>query len=470
MGRSIIQRSSTVGNFLAAQEESPTLTLAHAGLNDDSALEIAHFLAGSRHLTRLDLTGNNISSTGVHHLSKALKQNFLLRSLTLKHNQIGDLSDDLNAAGLTSLCRVLEDNETLRHLDLRHAGLQGIAAANIIGQMLRKNRYLTHLELSWNPLSPAGGQVLLEQLQANTTLFDCQLTGCGISDETLLGIAEILHRNRKGKGADLQAGPYQAVMDSQAPAGAMAVGLGGPWAESQFVECIGGDRSIAEAGVPGDGGDEDIIARADKATFSKFIVSSETTNEMMMRLAKFMQSPSTTSKDAALAQEMYDYLDKAQKQLICDRDGIEGIHRHLTAVSESFRDRELRSRDRLAVGQDELMELNKEIISIRGILERRSQDLALIREQNSQMQRDRMDDERQAREEEVMNKSKIAEIMVKKRELEKRLASLEDLSQKQEADNIEFRKRADRLRQGVTLLHLPGRAGPLLSERADTAM
>jgi len=327
---------------------------------------------------------------------------------------------------------------------------------------LRKNMHLTHLELSWNPLDPAGGQALLEQMSANTTLFDCQLTGCGISDETLYGIAQTLHRNRKAKGAALQAGPFQANIDSCRPAGASAGGIGGPWAESQFVECIGGDRSIAAGGMPGNGGDEDIQARGarSKPTFSSQVVSSETTNDMMMRLAKFMQNPDTNPKDAALAQEMYEYLEKAQKQLIRDRDLVEGIHRHLTAVSESFRDRELRSRDHCAAGQNELLELNREMLSVRGILERRSQDLSLIREQNGQMARDHQEDERQMTEDEALQKNKLAEIMAEKRELEKRLTSLQESCQKQETDNAEMRKRAGRLREGVTLLHLPGQAGP----------
>merc|ERR1719487_2755932 len=277
------------------------------------------------------------------HLAKALKQNFTLESLTLKHNRIGDFGE----AGLGSLCRALADNRTLRHLDLRHAGLQGVAAATPIGEMLKSNSRLSHLELSWNPLDPAGGQVLYEYMHINTTLFDCQLTGCGISDETLLSIAQLLHRNRKAKNADLQAGPYKANVDwgggeqPHAPA-ALAGGIGGPLAESQFMECTGGDQASAMAGGPADGTDQDIIARSanSKACFSNFVISNETTNGMMMKLAKFMQNPSTSGKDAALAQEMYEFLDKAQTLLIRERDQVEGIHRHLSALSDGFRDRE----------------------------------------------------------------------------------------------------------------------------------
>jgi len=447
MGRGNPQGSGVYGAYLANQETSPTLTLANAGLSDEGALEVAHFLAGSIYLNRLDLTGNNLSSTGVCHLAKALKQNHTLQSLTLKHNRIGDSSE----VGLATLCSALHHNKTLRHLDLRLGGLQGVTAASVIGEMLRSNTHLSHLDLSWNHLDPPGGQVLLENLEVNTTLFDCQLTGCGISDETLFSIAQVLQRNRKARDANRQVGPYEACGEGVETPGAAAIGIGGALAESQFKASTAGRT------------DEDIVSiqARDQTQRSNPLVSNENTNELMMRVAKFITDPSTLPKDAALAQEMYEYLDKAQKQLIQDRDVVGGIHRHLTAVAASFRDRELRSRDSICVGQDHFLELKEEILGIRGIMERRSEDLALIREQNSQMQRDHRDDEQQATNEEALSRNRLAEIMAEKRELEKRLASLVEAARKQDADNAEKRSRMTKLRQGVTLLQQPGRLAPL---------
>jgi len=365
----------------------------------------------------------------------------------------------LGEIGLTTLCKALHTNLGLRHLDLRHAGLTGAESGKIIGEMLLNNDRLTHLELSWNPLGPAGGQALLDKLHVNTTLFDCQLTGCGIADETLLSIAQLLHRNRKAKGADSLAGNFQANQ-ANAPRcpNALATGIGGDFAESQFIECTGDGTNRVVQGQA----EEEKIPKSEHAParYTSVVISSEATNEMMMRLNKFMGNPKTSSKDAALASEMYSYMDSAQKDLILDRDQVEHVHRHLTALSSGFRDRELRARDTLASGQDELLESKREILSIRGIMERRSEDLGLLRDQNSVMQRDKIEDENQATEDEAHNKNKLAEIMAEKRELEKRLWSLQEKCQKQEAENVEMRKKASRLRQGVTLLHQPGRAGP----------
>jgi len=434
------------GHFLAAQETSPTVTLAHAGLSDDGALEIAYFLAASRHLKRLDLTGNNLSSTGVFHLAKAIKQ-----SLILKHNRIGEFGE----AGLGTLCRALYDNNTLRHLDLRHAGLQGASAASIIGEMLRHNSYLSHLELSWNPLEIAGGQVLYESVQANTTLFDCQLTGCRVADETLLAIAELLLRNRKAKGADLQSGRYQACIDFDPTA---LRNLGGQMTESQMLECrnqAGVKTRLEEMAT-------DLNIGADiprELAPNNLVVSNEATNDFMIQLTRYMNSSISNLKDSALAHEMYDYLDGAYKELAQDRGCIEGIHRHLTALSEGFRDRELRSRESISEGQNKLLEFNREIMTFRHMLERLSEELGVSRELNSQIWHDRQTAEEQASAEEGSLKNTLATIMAEKRELEKRLTSLQETCQKQEADNAEMRRRMTRLRQGVTLLHEPSEAG-----------
>lgn len=197
------------GTFLKAQETSPTLVLNHAKMGDDGAREVAHFVAPNTHLVRLDLSGNEITSTGAKHLAGAVKQSVTLESLVLKHNRIGEAGE----IGLAALCRAAVACSSLRHLDLRHNSLTGALAATCLGEMLSGNEHLTHLELSWNPLDPAGGQVLLEHLRRNTTLFDCQLSGCNIPQETLLHIAELLLRNRRANGADLAAGPFMATID-----------------------------------------------------------------------------------------------------------------------------------------------------------------------------------------------------------------------------------------------------------------
>merc|ERR1712217_247938 len=139
-------------------------------------------------------------------------------------------------------------------------------------------------------------------------------------------------------------------------------------------------------------------------------VSSEATNEYMMRLAKYITNPDTPAKDVALAEELYQFLDLAQKQLLKERDQLENIHRHLLAVSEGFRDREMRVRRSIAEGYQKVKDMNHEINLLRGVLERSSSELGGIREQHAQMLLDRKKDEEQFDAEESEHKNRIATI------------------------------------------------------------
>lgn len=419
------QGTGTFAYFLNAQATSPTLTLTYAGLSDEGVLEIAHFLTWNTHLVRLDLTGNEITSTGVFHLAKALKQNQTLESLVLKHNRLGQEGE----TGLETLCRALQENTMVRHLDLRHCGLTGAAAAAIIGELLKHNTHLTHLELSWNPIDAAGGQVLLEKFRYNTTLFDCQLTGCRIADETLLGIAQLLHRNRKAKGADMQARPYRALVDPEETSG----------------DVRGADGVVFPYSSP---------ERA-PAPSSSMVVSTTATAEFMSRLLKYQSAPHVSKKDSTLALELYQHLDTAQKELVRDRDTVENMHTHIKAVGEGFRDRELRYRRNIAAAQAKLMEDKREAQELRGVMSRVSEELQLTRDLQAQLIIDRDRDRRDFEAEEARSTSTIVSITSDQKELRKRLEELEERLRAQERANEELRSRTARLRQGVTLLDPP---------------
>lgn len=416
------QGTNSLSYFLNAQETSPTLTLTYAGVSDEGILEIANFLARSRHLVRLDLTGNDLSSTGVFHLAKAIKQNHTLESLVLKHNRLGQEG----ATGLETLCRALYGNETMRHLDLRHCGLSGENAAAAIGELLKNNTHLTHLELSWNPIEVAGGQALLQYFRFNTTLFDCQLTGCRIADETLLGLAQLLHRNRKAKGADMQAGPYRALIDTADTRGNVVIGDG------MEIPYSAPERAPAAS--------------------SSMVVSSTTTYEFMSRLLKYQSAPHVSPQDSTLALELYHHLDVGHKELERNGDVVENMHKHLKAVGEGFRDRELRYRRNIAVGQQKLMEDKREALELRGIMSRRSEELQLSRDLQAQLILDRDRDRREFEAEEGQMRHTLATTVAEQKELAKRLTELQERLRRQEEENAELRSRTVRLREGVTLL------------------
>jgi len=408
-----------LSTFLKAQEESPTLVLAHAAIGDAGALEIAGFLATNRHLLLLDLTGCDLTATAAMHLAGAMRQNHTLESLILKHNRIGEGGE----AGLAALCRAVNNSLTLKHLDLRQNSLDGTLAAQCLGEMLQNNKCLTHLELSWNPLDPSGGTVLHEHLKMNTTLFDCQLSGCRIPEETLLGIAQLLLRNRKAKRADLQAGPYKVAVEP---------------------------RDFPNAN-PYQGREH---------ALTNSIVSADRTNELgwqsatlMAQLLRFRSALAPTGGEARRAQEFYEYLEQAQKQLQMEVGTIGRVRERVELLSQGFNDREVRYRGDIAEAQDRLEEFVKDHKEIRAVISRFAEQLQLEREAKDELVRDLDRDERRYEAEEARSKNDLAVVLSEQKELSRRLKELQLQSEEMDKENRRLHERADKLREGVTLLH-----------------
>merc|ERR1719335_1638618 len=53
------------------------------------------------------------------------------------------------------------------------------------------------------------------------------MSGCGVADETMLSMAQLLTRNRKAKGSEMQAGPFDATIDRGLGGGPITRGLSG---------------------------------------------------------------------------------------------------------------------------------------------------------------------------------------------------------------------------------------------------
>mmetsp|Transcript_19877 Transcript_19877/g.40416 ORF Transcript_19877/g.40416 Transcript_19877/m.40416 type:complete len:416 (-) Transcript_19877:123-1370(-) len=400
------------GAFLRAQEESPTLVLANAGLDDEGAMEIASFLGPSHHMLRLDLSGNAITSVGITHLARSLQMNGMIESLVLRHNRIAEGGE----AGLAALCRALAGHRSLRHLDLRHNGLAGALAAKCLGEMLQSNSHLTHLELSWNPLDPAGGQVLLEHVTANTTLFDCQLTGCSIAAETLMAIANVLLRNRKAKGADMQAGPYRGLRSERDEDG----------------RCHG--EAMAECSPKPDW---------------------QRTKELMDRL-RLVQAAGDGRADgadaSAWAQELHEHLERYQGELDRESRRCGEIHQRTDLAITGFQDRELRYRSDIAAAREKVKEYRIEAEELRGIRLRQSQELEVLQEACGDA-RESLERSRQHHElEEARSKTGLATVEADRRELAEHLEGLQLQSLQKDRDIEQLRLRAEKVRSGVIIL------------------
>jgi len=417
--------ATALRTFLHAQRAAPTLSLAYADIGDEGCLEVAKFLSESAYLEHVDLTGNGITAVGAAHLAGALRLNRTCESLVLNFNSIGVAGEE----GLSSLCRALSTNTALKHLDLRHNSISGGIAVQCIGDMLKSNTTLTHLELSWNPLQPAGGQILLDHVNKNTTLFDCQLSGCKISDETMKSIAKHLFRNRKAKKAEYQEGPYASRVESDVSNNVQKPEVG-PWSDTTR------ELHVAKAGM-----------------LKPSLLSEPRTHDIMMRLEQWMSRPGLSEDSRRQAQELHEYVDKVQKQLIQDQKIATDLEEHVSLLSQGFRDREERYKHDINLAQEKLIDLGHEKDTLQSIFKRYAAELRLVREQHDQAFRERDEDNERHLNEEERCRAELSQIMAQKRALAERKQELEGRSKRMEVENQRLRTRSKEVRKNLLIFN-----------------
>merc|ERR1739848_926481 len=113
--------------------------------------------------------------------------------------------------------------------------------------------------MSWNDLGPDGGKALLDGIQMNHSLIDCQLSGNRIAEDTLHAIAYVLRRNRTS--APLSAVAYKE--NAQATTGYSAPAQ----STSRDLDLTGGALPAAGATQPpAAGGKDGLTVKADLET------------------------------------------------------------------------------------------------------------------------------------------------------------------------------------------------------------
>ena len=135
---------------------------------DSGAVELHYALVKALHgtydtqLIRLDLSLNEISSSGATALADALQYNHTLERLDLSGNKI-------ECSGTAALAKALRTNQTLTHLDLRINEISDLGAMEF-AETLEYNNTLTFLNLSSNPIGEFGAASLRQVDQSICTL------------------------------------------------------------------------------------------------------------------------------------------------------------------------------------------------------------------------------------------------------------------------------------------------------------
>jgi hypothetical protein len=264
-------------------------------------------------------------------------------------------------------------------------------------------------------------------MSMNTALFDCQLTGCRIAEQTLIHIAQLLHRNRKVQGADMSAGPYTILLQKHVGGGGGAVSRG-------LALAMAGESQVIEHAM------------------TNKVVSEDCTNEFMVRLTEWKAGHAVSAADAVRVDELLVYLDKYQKQLISDREDLARVRARTDLLTSGFQDRELRYRKNMAKAQDTLLEYSTERQSMSAAASRLGEELALHREFLDEEVKEANLARNHNEADEAQAKNTIATLAVEKQECEKRLRDLEEQSARLTSDTERLRKQSERLREHIITL------------------
>lgn len=398
------------------------------------------------------------------------------RSLTLRYNAIGKDRDEA-ALALQSLCSALKGNTTLQRLDLRHNEIHGdLAVCRALSELIAENSgALTHLELSWNPLGPHCGEVLLGACHRNTTLLELQLSGCGLSDETLLEIATRLHRNRRAVRATLvhetKPEPLPRSLPekpSWAPNSEIALSVQ-EWEEKYRT---GGSKRASDVGDPGHAGSYEapdlsvqerfperslfknmIFEEPDLADLAHMpapgVVSEAKTQLVMEKLLKWQRREDLSMGEKAKAQELFRYIEEAQKQLLLDQKAALDIQEHMHLLQQGFRDREERAKAEIRMRRHQVSELEMEKAELEQVFRNMARSLNRIREEHDALMHERHKDKEKWSAEEEADRTELARVMTHGRALRRRLQELQEQTLFLGQENKQKTERTKILREGI---------------------
>ena len=164
------------------------LYITGGNITEKGASALAEMLKENRTLRQLDVSVNSIGDGGATALAEMLKENRILQQLNVSNNSIG-------IGGATALVEMLKENRTLQQLNVsQNSIVEGGATA--LAEMLKENRMLQQLNVSVNSIGDGGATALGEMLKENRTLQHLDVSGNSIGDAGATALGEMLKENR----------------------------------------------------------------------------------------------------------------------------------------------------------------------------------------------------------------------------------------------------------------------------------
>jgi Ran GTPase-activating protein (RanGAP) involved in mRNA processing and transport len=138
-------------------------------------------------LTKLALRRVRLGRDDARQLGMVLCSTPSLQTLVLRHTYLG-------SAGLAELAPALQRNTSIKVLDISENDLSDMDSAGLLRDILRSNKTMTTLDLSWNHFGGTTGAVecIADGLGSNSTLLKIDLSSCALGDVGISTLVQTL--------------------------------------------------------------------------------------------------------------------------------------------------------------------------------------------------------------------------------------------------------------------------------------
>lgn len=179
----IKDQESRFFNFCSKSFSNRSIGLNQNGLGIESIKIISSILRKNTYFCRLNLSKNYIGDEGIISLGSSLKSNKNIISVDISSNNI-------NVDGSTKFFESLKDNQSIVYVNISsleglHRNRLGVRGAEAVGEFLKKNRVLTHLNIGDTGIGKEGLEYIIQGIAHNKVLISLDITSNGFFHHSL---------------------------------------------------------------------------------------------------------------------------------------------------------------------------------------------------------------------------------------------------------------------------------------------
>ncbi|WAR26961.1 NLRC3-like protein [Mya arenaria] len=218
-----LAKAIALSDVIREQESILELHIGKTHIRGNDMSHISAALADNFNVRVLDLRLNNIGNQGASHLANALAQNKTLRQLNLSSTGIDsdgckslaeglrtntslidlDLSFlDIGDDGCVALRDMLKQNRCLKKLRLRSASITWLGCGVLL-EGIEQGKVITEVDLSRNFIGDAGADMFLRHLKDDSSLREVNLENCGITSAGCSIVSDVILTNKSIRHLDL---------------------------------------------------------------------------------------------------------------------------------------------------------------------------------------------------------------------------------------------------------------------------